>query len=70
MIRKDLSQLLLDDFLIVEHYVHLSLELIHLLAHRDIMFLGFILECVEPHYEVLNLMFGYFRLYKSLVKAT
>ena len=33
MIGKDLSQLLLDDLLIVEHYVHLSFELVHLLAH-------------------------------------
>ena len=35
MIGKDLSQLLLDDILIVEQCVHLSLELVHLLAHRD-----------------------------------
>ena len=56
MIGKDLSQLLLDDILIVEHCVHLSLELVHLLAHRDIMFLCFVLKCVEPHCEVMNLI--------------
>ena len=56
MIGKDLSQLMLDDLLIAEHCLHFSLELVHLLAHRDMMFLYFIPECVEPHCEVLKLI--------------
>ena len=42
MIGEDLSLVLHDDILIDEHCVHLSLELVHLLVHRDMMFLCFI----------------------------
>ena len=56
MIGEELSQLLLDELLIAEHYGHLALERVHLLDHRDMVYLGFIPECVEPYYEAVNLI--------------
>ena len=57
-----MSQLLLDDLLIAKLCLHLSLKLVYFLAHRDMMFLCFVLECVEPHCEVLNLIVNRVRI--------
>ena len=42
MIGEELSKLLFDDLLIAKNCAHFALELIHLLGHGDLIFLGFI----------------------------